>query len=95
VHPKIGENFPIQVLFSSMRVGIFAVGRLENTKAAMGQCFDCSWSLRKKKAKKKKKIRDVNFSVMFFYLGSDVSHCWPWISFKGLERIWIPVCWVL
>jgi hypothetical protein len=55
VHPKIGENFPIQVLFSSMRVGIFAVGRLENTKAAMGQCFDCSWSLRKKKAKKKKK----------------------------------------
>jgi hypothetical protein len=80
VHPKIGENFSIQVLFSSMRVGIYAVGRLENTEAAMDWCFDCSWSLGQKKGKnekkkKKNKIRDVNFSIMFFYIGSDVSHC--------------------
>jgi hypothetical protein len=41
---KNGENFPRQVLFSSVRVGIYA---MENTKTVQ-------WGLRKKKATKKK-----------------------------------------
>jgi hypothetical protein len=34
------------VLFRSVRVGIYAVGRLDNTEAAMGRRFDGSWGLR-------------------------------------------------
>jgi hypothetical protein len=37
---KNGENFQRPVLCSSVRVGTYAVGRLDNTEAAMGRCFD-------------------------------------------------------
>jgi hypothetical protein len=50
------------MLFSSVRVGIYAVERLENTEAAMGRCFDCSWGLEKESKEKKKRFEMLTSS---------------------------------